>query len=127
VDTVEQFFTEVKEREFDPYLRRISGTIRYDLTTANGSGKNSSNGSSNGSDHWTVSIDKGQLSVAHRNAKADTVVRSERGLFERIVTGRANAMASVLRGLVFIEGDPELAVLSARLYATNDMRGGGHV
>ena len=30
-------------------------------------------------------------------------------------------MASMLRGLIFVEGDPELAVLSQRLFATTGM------
>jgi len=34
------------------------------------------------------------------------------------VTGRANAMASALRGLLGFTGDPELAVLVQRLFAT---------
>jgi hypothetical protein len=117
MDAVEKFFTEVKDREYEPTLRRISGTIRYELT--NGNGKGSPNG--NGADTWMISIDKGDLSVAHRTGKADTIVRTDRKLFERIVTGRAAAMASMLRGLVSIEGDPELAVLSGRLFATTGM------
>jgi hypothetical protein len=117
MDAVEQFFTEVKGREYEPTLRRISGTVRYELT--NGNGKGSPSG--NGADTWMISIDKGDLSVAHRTGKADTIVRTDRKLFERIVTGRAAAMSSMLRGLVFIEGDPELAVLSSRLFATTGM------
>ena len=31
MDTVEQFFAELKGREHEPSLRRISGTIRYEL------------------------------------------------------------------------------------------------
>jgi putative sterol carrier protein len=117
MDAVENFFAEVKERGHDPFLRRISGTVRYDLTNGNG----------NHADQWFLSIDKGDLSVSHRNAKADTVVRADRRLFERIITGRANAMASVLRGLIFLEGDPELAVLSSRLFARTRMQGASHV
>ena len=117
MDAVEQFFTEVKGREHEPSLRRISGTIRYELSS--GSGRNSTNG--NGADTWMISIDKGDLSVAHRAGKADTVVRTDRKLFERILTGRADAMASMLRGLVFVEGDPELAVLSNRLFSATGM------
>jgi hypothetical protein len=121
MDTVEQFFAEVKGREHEPSLRRISGTIRYDLANGSPNGSNS-----NGADHWMISIDKGKLTVAHRNGKADTVVRTERKLFGRIVTGRADAMASMLRGLVLIEGDPELAVLSGRLFATTGMMEARH-
>jgi putative sterol carrier protein len=118
MDSVEDFFTEVKDRGHDPTLRRISGTIRYEL----GNGHKPS--TRNGSDSWMVTIDKGDLSVAHRGGKADTVVHTDRKLFQQIVSGQANAMASMLRGLVQVEGDPELAVLSARLFAPMRMRGG---
>jgi hypothetical protein len=122
MDAVEQFFAEVKGREHEPTLRRISGTVRYELTNGNGHG--SPNG--NGADTWMISIDKGDLSVAHRTGKADTVVRTDRKLFERIITGRSAAMASMLRGLVFVEGDPELAVLSNRLFAATGMTEARH-
>jgi hypothetical protein len=112
---VEEFFAEVEAREHEPFLRRISGTIRFDLTSG-------SNGTRNGAEHWTVAIDKGDLSVSRRNGKADTVIRTDRKLFERIITGQANAMASLLRGVAFVEGDPELGVLSDRLVATAGMR-----
>jgi putative sterol carrier protein len=112
MDTVERFFAEVKGRGHEPSLGRISGTIRYDLTNGNGNG-----------DQWTVGIAKGDLTAAHRGGKADTVIRTDRKLFERVLTGRANAMASMLRGLIFIEGDPELAALSGRLFAAAGMRG----
>ena len=115
MDAVEQFFAEVKGREHEPTLRRISGTVRYELSSGNG------RSSANGNDTWMISIDKGDLSVAHRAGKADTVVRTDRKLFERIVTGRDAAMASMLRGLVFVEGDPELAVLSSRLFSATGM------
>ena len=128
MDTVEDFFAEVAGKEHEPFLRRISGTVRFDLT--NGSRNGSSNGShngANGAEHWTVAIDKGDLSVSRRGGKADTVIRTDRKLFERIITGHANAMASMLRGLVFIEGDPELGALAGRLFATTAMRGPRHV
>jgi putative sterol carrier protein len=114
MDTIEQFFAEVRGRAHDPFLGRTSGTVRFDLTNGNG----------NGVDQWVIFIDKGDLSVSHRAAKADTVVRTDRRLFERIVNGKANAMALMLRGLVFAEGDPELAVLARRLFAASGMQAG---
>src|SRR5689334_13685915 len=138
MDTVEDFFAAVAGKEHEPFLRRISGTVRFDLTNgshngsrngshggsrggANGGSRGGANGGSrggvNGEDHWTIVIDKGDLSVSHRSGKADTVIRTDRKLFERIIKGQANAMASMLRGLIFVEGDPELCALSGRLFA----------
>jgi putative sterol carrier protein len=103
--TVDDFFAELGRRGHEPMLRRISGTIRFDLDHG---GK---------SDHFTVTVAKGDLSVSRRNAAADTVIHTDRALFERMVTGRANASASMLRGLVGVSGDLELATLAPRLFA----------
>jgi putative sterol carrier protein len=54
--------------------------------------------------------------VSHANAKADCVVRMDQALFEQIVTGRENATAALLRGLVTVEGKPQLLVLFQRLF-----------
>ena len=105
MDAVEEFFAEVKGRGYDPRLRRATGTIRYDLEN-NGRGL----------DSWAVTVTKGDLEVSHRKAKADTVVTTDRRFFAKILSGRANAMASAMRGLVTVEGDPQLAVLSIRLF-----------
>ena len=131
MDTVEQFFAEVKNKH-EPSLRRIRGTIRFDLVNGSRSGsrngsREGSHGGANGADHWTVSIDKGDLSVSRRGGNADSIVRTDRKLFERIITGQANAMASMLRGLVQVEGDPELAALAGRLFTASGMRRPRHV
>lgn len=99
------FFDTIKQRGHEPMLERVSGSVRFDLH----SGRDTR--------HWLVGIDRGDTSVSRRNGKADTVVQTDAGLFDRIVTGQANAMAAMLRGLVGVEGDPQLAVLIQRLYA----------
>jgi putative sterol carrier protein len=42
------------------------------------------------------------------------VIKTSRDLFVGIVTGKVNAMAGALRGVVSLEGDPTLLVLFQR-------------
>jgi putative sterol carrier protein len=52
----------------------------------------------------------GDVSVSHRNAKADSVIRTSRDQFEGMIAGTVNAMSAALRGVVSLEGDPTLLV-----------------
>ncbi len=53
---------------------------------------------------WHLSVAKDEVSVSRENLPADAVVRVERPYFEQLVTGRLNAQAAVLRGLLTCEG-----------------------
>jgi len=99
VDPIVSFF-----ERLDGYRirRRATGSIRVDLRNGDKTQR------------WFVALDEGEVSVSHRNAKADAVIRTSRDAFEGMVTGRVNAMAAALRGVVSLEGDPGLLVLFQR-------------
>jgi putative sterol carrier protein len=103
MSAVDEFFEGLGARGHEPLLERASGTIRIELTNAKRA-------------VWLVTIEKGDVTVARRNARADCVVRAPEKLFDGVVKGRENAMAAVLRGEVAVEGDPELLVLFQRLF-----------
>lgn len=103
-DAITEFFAELERRAHEPLLDKVKGTIRFDIVE----GKRTT--------RWLVSVDRGSVDVSRRNASADTTVRIERALFERLVAGRANAMAELLRGRIGFEGDPNFAVLFQRLF-----------
>jgi len=102
-DPTVDFFAALKSRGQEPLLRKASGTLRFDVTD----GKRT--------ERWLVEIRKGDIAVSRRNASADCVVTTDRALFERIVSGEANALASLLREEVNVEGDINLLVLFQRL------------
>jgi putative sterol carrier protein len=108
LDRAETFFAELSERGHEPLLRRMIGSVRFDLDT------------DERTDRWLVTLSKGSISVAPRNGEADAVIHTDRRLFNRFLTGEANPMASMLCGLMRVEGEPRLGVLSRRLYATAD-------
>lgn len=99
-----RFFAELEGDDHRALIAHMNGSIRVELT----------NGET--TERWLVEADKGQLHVSHGNAKADCTMRAPEDVFERLVRGEDNPMASFLRGAVTLEGDTELAILFQRLF-----------
>jgi hypothetical protein len=103
VDVITDFIERIVATP-QPLLSGVTCTIRLDLEDGRSI------------QHWYVSIDRGTVTADHRKAKAEAIIHLERGLFERLVTGRANAMASLLRGLITLEGDSTDLVALQRVF-----------
>jgi putative sterol carrier protein len=103
-DPTTAFFDELASLEHEPLLHSTSGTIRIDLDD------------SGDTTHWYIAIDKGDVKVTHRNAKADAVMRSEKKLFDGMAKGTVNVTAALLRGVLAVEGDLGLLASLARLF-----------
>jgi putative sterol carrier protein len=101
-EPIDEFFDQLSKRGHGSLLRRATGSLRIDLQD------------DGVTQRWFVTIDKGDVSVSHRNAKADSVIRTSKDQFEGMITGRVNAMSAALRGVVSLEGDPALLVLFQR-------------
>jgi putative sterol carrier protein len=93
-DATTTFFEDLAARGHEPALAKVTGTLRFDL--GNGGARR---------ERWLITITKGDVALSRRNAKADCVVRADRVLFDRIASGRANALAALLRGAIDVEGD----------------------
>jgi putative sterol carrier protein len=102
-DATAEFFAQLGERGREPLVKNATGTLRVELAH----GKRT--------ERWLVALDKGEITVSRRNAAADSVVRTTKALFDRMVTGEANAMAATLRGEIDGEGDLALILLFQRL------------
>ena len=103
-DPTAEFFDALAEREHEPLLEKASGTLRFDLKD----GKRT--------DRWLVEVKKGDVAVSRRNVRADSVISTDKALFDGIASGRTNAMAALLRGAMGVEGDVQLLVLFQRLF-----------
>ena len=103
VDATAEFFERLRARGHDSRLDRVTGSLRLEIEN----GKEI--------DRWIVAIDKGDIRVSHKNAKADCTVRARKELFDDLAQGKANAMASLLRGTLAIDGNYELLVLFQRI------------
>ena len=97
------FFEDLGSPEYEPLLKGVSGTVRFDLV----SGKKT--------ERWLVAIGKGNLAVSRRNVAADTVFRLSRTLFEAVAKGETNLFTAVLRGEIELEGDYSLVIVVRRL------------
>ena len=102
-DATERFFEELQARGHEPRLRKVRGTMRFDLTDGSRWTR------------WLVAVDRGDLRVSRRNATADCVIRADKAVFDGISAGETNAFAAVLRGAIAIQGDAELLVYFQRL------------
>jgi putative sterol carrier protein len=104
-DATARFFEQLVSSGHHPVLEKSSGTLRFDLTD---SGKHVA--------RWLVEIDKGDVAVSHKNAKADCVVRADKKVFERMVSGRVNPIAAFLRAEMAAEGDVALMASFVRIF-----------
>jgi putative sterol carrier protein len=103
-EATREFFESLAAREHEPLLGRVSGTLRVDLRAREGL------------ERWFVRMSEGEVAVSHRRAKADCVVTMDEALFDRIVTGEANAIAATLRGEIELEGQPGVVLAFQRLF-----------
>jgi putative sterol carrier protein len=103
-DSTEAFFEALRQSDYQPALARRSGTVRIEVEE---------NGRR---ERWFVAIDDGTIKVSKRNQSADSTVRLEKSLFDRIVTGKANAVTAMLRGEVEVDGDWNLLIVFQRLF-----------
>ena len=103
-DATADFFEGLAKRGPEPLLGRTKATIRFDIADGGRT------------DHWLLGIDHGALDVSPANGEADCIISAEKSAFDRVASGQTNAMASLLRGAIAVEGDPRLIVRVQRLF-----------
>jgi len=102
-DPTTEFFDRLVSMGHVPMLHRTKGTIRIDLDDGTRTV------------HWYVTIDNGDVSVSHSHYRAESVMHTTKNLFDGMATGRVNATAAMLRGVLILEGDLGLLSALARL------------
>jgi len=103
-DSTSEFFDRLAQPASRPPLGTVTGTIRIDLDQGKAT------------EHWLLTVDHGNVSVSNKNAKAEATLHTDKRLFDQLVRGEANALASILRGLATADGRTELLVLLQRLF-----------
>jgi putative sterol carrier protein len=104
-DPTAAYFEALAARGDEPLLRKAGGSVSFEIRDGSRTRR------------WVVTVDKGSLAVSRRTvASPDCVVRADKALFDRIVSGRENAVAAVLRGDLAVEGDWRLLVWMQRLF-----------
>jgi putative sterol carrier protein len=102
-DATTEFFRELGTRGHERRLEKVKASLRFDLKNGRRT------------DRWLVAIDRGDIAVTRENVQADCVVRTDRAVFDEIVSGETNPVTAVLRGAMEVEGDRELLVLFRRV------------
>ena len=113
-DATVEFFHRLSSRGYEPLVGEAVATVRFDLTH---DGR---------TERWYLIINNGELSVHTGDGDADDtdqddgdgdyVIVADRTLFNGIVSGQVNAMAALLRGELFVTGEPDLLVVCQRLF-----------
>lgn len=98
------FFETLHAQGDEPILKGESGVLRFDLTW--------------GTDveRWYLTLADGNITAGHRGGRADTIVKADRALLDRIAEGTENAMAAQLRGAITVDGDLHLLMTFQRLF-----------
>ena len=103
-DATTEFFSALSQRLHEPLLEKVTGTLRFDLVQGERT------------NHHFVVIRKGDIAVSDANTEADCVVRSDKSLFDSIVSGEQNAMAAALCGALDFQGNAALLLSFQRLF-----------
>jgi len=91
-DPISQFFANLAAPGHLATFEGHSATLRFDVDDGGQV------------QHWYVAVNNGDVAVTRQNKGADAVIHVDRAPFEAIVTGRMNAMAALLRGVLTCEG-----------------------
>jgi SCP-2 sterol transfer family len=101
-DPIAQFFAILAEGHHATFAGE-SATLRFDI--AEGRGDNGRDGAGSGKiERWRLAVSDGDVTAARQDGPADAVVHVHRPYLEEMVTGRLNAQAALLRGLLTCEG-----------------------
>jgi hypothetical protein len=102
-DPTTQLFNRISRIGRVDSLADVEGRLRFDLNMGDRV------------EQWTIDVHYGQITVSRDGAEANCVVALDKGLLDRIATGHANAMSSLLRADIIVSGDVRLLVLLERL------------
>jgi SCP-2 sterol transfer family len=65
-------------------------------------------------EHWRLAVTRGDVSVSRDGSRADAAIQVSRPVLEEIVTGRLNAQAALLRGLLTCSGSMAALIMFQR-------------
>jgi putative sterol carrier protein len=102
-DPTADFFDELGLRGHELLLKKVSGTMRFDLSH------------DQQTDHWLLAIAQGDIRVSKEDRDADCVITGEKALFDRIAQGDATPLTAWLRNQIAVEGRLQLLILLERL------------
>jgi SCP-2 sterol transfer family len=104
-DPISTFFAQLGKAGHVPNFERNSATLRFDVEDDDAGPIG---------ERWYVTVHGGDVTISHRNASADAVIRIRRPHLEALVTGRINATAAYLRGILTCSGSMAALIMFQR-------------
>lgn len=86
------FFGQLGHHECEPWLEKIEGTVRFDITDGEDSR------------HWLLIIRNGRAVVRPEYGSADAVVHADAEVMERLSRGQIRLLPAWLRNDIALEG-----------------------
>jgi putative sterol carrier protein len=94
----------LSERSHERPVTAFNGVVRFDVDTGERS------------DSWYLTIVKGVVTVSSKGGEPDCVVTGDVATFDAVLSGKANAMAALLRGALDVQGKVVLLTALQRLF-----------
>ena len=92
------------ERSHEQPITAFNGVVRFDVRNGDRA------------DKWYLTIVKGVVTVGREGGEPDCVVTGDAATFDAILSGKANAMAALLRGALDAQGKFVLMTALQRLF-----------
>ena len=92
------------ERCYERPVALFDGVVRFDVREGDEV------------ERWYVTMKKGMVAVDREGAEPDCVVSGDRATIEAVLSGRANAMAALLRDALHVQGKVVLLTALQRLF-----------
>ncbi|MEV4464240.1 SCP2 sterol-binding domain-containing protein [Micromonospora echinofusca] len=103
-EATERFFESLPVRAPEVLVSPVSGTLQIDLAQGTRTV------------HWLAHLRPGAIEVSRNRGPADAIWYTSEELFDRLVTGRAQAISSVLRNESSFSGDVVLFLLFRKFF-----------
>jgi len=94
----------IAERSLEQPLTAFNGVVRFDAQDGDRV------------DSWYLTIVKGVVTVGREGGAPDCVLTGDAVTFDEVLSGRANAMAALLRGAFDVQGRVVLLTALQRLF-----------
>jgi len=100
----ESLLETLSERSQEQPITAFNGIVRFDVRDGDRV------------DEWYLTIAKGIVTVARKGGEPDCVVTGDVATFDAVLSGKANAMAALLRGALAAQGKFILMTALQRLF-----------
>lgn len=100
-EAVQEFFTALATRAYEPLLHSISGTVQWDIE---------------GAGRWNVVINKGAITVNRDAITPDSIMSCSKDTFLALMKGEQNPLTAFLQGKLEVRGNIGLAQVFQRIF-----------